>query len=228
MWTAHDEIRGQLREALRCVRAGPAVEAVPATRSLARLIQEMIYKEERILFPMCLDTFTEEDWSRVAQGAAEIGFAWIRPDAAADAPPRGSATEGLLRFSTGSLTPELVELILDRLPLELTFVDENDAVAYYSHGSDRVFPRSPGILGRTVQRCHPPQSLPKVVKILEDFRAGRRDQAEFWIQFQGRLVHIRYFPVRGTDGTYRGTLEVVQDVTGIQALEGERRLPDED
>ncbi|MBI5443625.1 MAG: DUF438 domain-containing protein [Deltaproteobacteria bacterium] len=228
MWAAHDEIRRQLREAVATLETGAAAEAVPAVRSLVGLIREMIYKEERILLPMCLDTFSEEDWSRVAQGEAEIGYAWIgrvTPEVAHARPP---AAEGSIRFATGSLAPELIGLILDRLPLELTFVDEKDEVAYYSHGSDRVFPRSPGILGRAVQRCHPPQSLAKVERILRDFRAGRRDEAEFWIRFQEKLIHIRYFPVRGSDGTYRGTLEVVQDVTAIQTLQGERRLLDEE
>jgi DUF438 domain-containing protein len=229
MWTAHDEIRRRLRDALGALEEGAAEAGVLAARAVTGLVREMIYKEERILLPMCLDTFTAEEWRRVDEGAGEIGFAWIEPPTAElPASPAPSAPGGPLRFATGSLTPELVGLLLDRLPLELTFVDDRDEVAYYSHGQDRVFPRSPGILGRAVQRCHPPQSLPRVEKILREFRSGSRDQAEFWLRLQGRLIHIRYFALRGDDGAYRGTLEVVQDVTGIQTLQGERRLLDEE
>ena len=104
-------------------------------------------------------------------------------------------------------------------------VDENDEVRFYSEG-ERIFPRSPGVIGRKVQNCHPPQSVHKVQEILDAFRAGTKDVADFWIEIQGRFLHIRYFAMRDANGAYRGTLETVQDVTGIRALEGQRRLVD--
>jgi hypothetical protein len=119
-----------------------------------------------------------------------------------------------------------VNLLLKLLPVDISFVDENDTVAYYSATPDRVFPRSPGVIGRLVQKCHPPKSLHVVQRILDDFRAGKKDTAEFWIQMGGKFIHIRYFAVRDRAGEYRGCLEVSQDVTGIRELEGERRLLD--
>jgi DUF438 domain-containing protein len=111
--------------------------------------------------------------------------------------------------------------------VDVTFVDENDAVRFFSATKERIFPRSPAIIGRSVQKCHPPASVHRVQRILDDFREGRRDVAEFWIQMGAKFIHIRYFAVRDEQGEYRGTVEVSQDVTHIRALEGERRLLDE-
>ena len=116
--------------------------------------------------------------------------------------------------------------MLTHLPVELTFVDENDRVAYYSQGKERIFPRSPGIIGREVQRCHPPKSVHIVNKLLGEFKAGKKDKAEFWIQMGDKFIHIRYFPLRSPDGAYKGCLEVTQNVTEIRQLAGERRLLD--
>jgi len=120
----------------------------------------------------------------------------------------------------------LETLSLTHLPLDITFVDENDQVRYYSAGMHRVFPRSPAIIGRKVQNCHPVNSVHVVNRIVEEFRKGTRNQAEFWLRMDGRFVHIRYFAVRDRDGRYRGILEVTQDVTDIRALQGEKRLLD--
>jgi len=114
--------------------------------------------------------------------------------------------------------------IFSTLPVDLTFVDANDRVTFFSEGPSRVFARSRAIIGRLVQNCHPPRSVEVVDRILSDFREGRQNVAEFWIQFTGRFVHIRYFAVRSEAGRYLGTLEVTQDVGAIRTLEGERRL----
>ncbi len=135
--------------------------------------------------------------------------------------------EGLLQLDTGLLAARQINLILSHLPFDITYVDAEDAVRFFSQGSERIFARSPAIIGRKVQKCHPPASVHRVQRILDDFRAGRRDVAEFWIQMQGKFVHIRYFAIRDGKGEYQGTLEVVQDLTRIRALEGERRLLDE-
>jgi DUF438 domain-containing protein len=110
--------------------------------------------------------------------------------------------------------------------VDLTFVDEADEVRYYSATKDRIFARAPGIIGKRVQDCHPPKSVHVVNKILDEFKAGTRDAAEFWMMFGEQFVHIRYFALRDGDGNYRGTLEVSQEVSGVRALEGERRLLD--
>ncbi len=115
--------------------------------------------------------------------------------------------------------------MLTALPVDISFVDENDEVRYYSEG-ERIFPRTPGVIGRKVQNCHPPASVHKVQEIVDVFRAGEKDVAEFWIEMAGKFLHIRYFALRDADGTYRGTVEMVQDATHVRALEGQRRLVD--
>jgi DUF438 domain-containing protein len=132
----------------------------------------------------------------------------------------------LLDLDTGALAPELINLLLTHLPVDVSFVDEEDTVRYYSAKKDRIFPRSPGVIGRKVQNCHPPKSIDVVSRILKAFKAGTRDTAEFWIETGGKFVHIRYFAVRDAKGRYRGCLEVSQDVTRIRALAGQKRLLD--
>jgi len=131
-------------------------------------------------------------------------------------------------LNTGALTAEQIDLMLRHLPVDISFVDETDTVVYYSGTPERIFPRTPGVIGRKVQNCHPPKSVDVVERILKAFKAGERDAAEFWIELRGRFVHIRYFALRDKAGTYRGTLEVTQDATAVRGLRGERRLLDWD
>jgi DUF438 domain-containing protein len=131
-----------------------------------------------------------------------------------------------LAFDTGTLTAEEVNLILTHLPVDITFVDERDAVRYYSATKEPVFARAPGIIGKPVQECHPPRNLPAVNRLLEEFKAGVRDVAEFWMRHGEKFVHIRYFALRDGDANYRGTMEVSQEASRIRALEGERRVLD--
>ena len=140
--------------------------------------------------------------------------------------PRYSRADQDLRLETGALTPALVNLVLKHLPLDISFVDENDEVRYYSDSAERIFSRSPAVIGRKVQNCHPPASVHIVEDILKAFKAGTKDVAEFWITIRGRFLHIRYFAVRDKNGTYKGCLEVSQDVTDIRALHGQKRLLD--
>ena len=121
---------------------------------------------------------------------------------------------------------EKLEAILDALPVEVSFVDENDAVRYYSKGDQRIFKRTPVVIGRKVRDCHPPKSLHKVEQVISDLKSGKRDAAEFWIDLGGRKIYIRYFAVRDKAGKYLGTLEVTQDITDIQKITGEKRLLD--
>jgi len=121
---------------------------------------------------------------------------------------------------------EKLETILDALPVEVSFVDENDAVRYYSKGDKRIFKRTPAVIGRKVRDCHPPKSLHKVEQVISDLKSGKRDAAEFWIDLGGRKIYIRYFAVRDKAGKYLGTLEVTQDITDIQKITGQKRLVD--
>ncbi|MHC3129040.1 MAG: DUF438 domain-containing protein [Candidatus Bathyarchaeota archaeon] len=125
-----------------------------------------------------------------------------------------------------NLKPEVIEAMLDSMPIEISFVDENDEVKYFNKNGDRIFPRPRSIVGKNVQQCHPQKSVHKVLQILEAFKDGKKDAAEFWINLKGRQIYIRYFPVRDKDGKYLGTLEVSQDITDIKKIEGEKRLLD--
>jgi len=125
-----------------------------------------------------------------------------------------------------TLSTETLEAIFDTLPVDLTFVDEADTVRYYSRGDQRIFGRSPAVIGRKVQDCHPQKSVHKVNQVLSDLKAGRRNVAEFWIDLEGRKIYIRYFAVRDKTGRYIGTLEVTQDITDLQKIKGEKRLLD--
>jgi DUF438 domain-containing protein len=238
MWGVHDEIRAQLKATRQAAERRDAAAFGEQAPKLARSLVEMIYKEEKILFPLALQTLSDPEWVAMRRGEEELGYVLARPAAdwqgggtdplriIAPATPARPAPrpEGLLDLDTGRLSQEQVNLMLTHLPVDLSFVDETDTVRYYSAGKERIFPRVPEVVGRKVQNCHPPNSVHVVNEILESFRAGRKDVAEFWIQLQGRFVHIRYFALRDADRTYRGCLEVSQDATGIRALEGERRL----
>ena len=124
------------------------------------------------------------------------------------------------------LESELIEFMLNSMPVEISFVDENDEVRYFNKNGDRIFPRSRSVLGRKVHQCHPKTSVNKVIEIIESFKNGKRDVANFWINLNGRLIYIRYFAVRDNNGKYLGTLEVSQDITDIKKIDGEKRLLD--
>jgi DUF438 domain-containing protein len=230
MWALHDDIRGFIKDVRKRV-TDDRMERV-ASEALAKMIRDMIYKEEHILFPMALETLSEEEWGKVRRGEEEIGYAWIhpaspwRPEAKSFQQALLAEKIGSLNLDTGQLTPDQVNLMMTHLPIDISFVNENDEVAYYSASPDRIFPRSPGVIGRKVQNCHPPKSVGMVEEILSAFKAGTKSIADFWIQVQGKFILIRYFAVRDTEGNYRGCLEVSQDVTAIRKLEGQKRLLD--
>ena len=136
------------------------------------------------------------------------------------------APEGVLQFETGSLSKEEIEAILNSLPVDISFVDANDAVKYFNKAEKRIFVRTKAVIGRKVQLCHPQKSVHIVNKILETFKTGKKDVAEFWITMNNRLIHIRYFAVRDKNGKYLGTLEVTQDLTDLKKIEGQNRLLD--
>ena len=242
MWGVDNEIRAQIKQFKNYIHgASPDPdEALSQFQTLATDIREMVYKEEKILFPEALTRLSEKDWGEIRAQEDEIGYFNVTPrdswqpaeeagDETEDEPgkPAGHDTDGLLSLATGALTREQVNLMLTHLPVDVTFVDEHDRVRYFTQGRERIFDRSPAIIGREVTKCHPPQSVHKVTIILDDFRSGKRDVAEFWIQAGGHFIHIRYFALHDSEGAYRGCIEVSQDVTHIRALEGEQRLLDD-
>ncbi len=240
MWALHDDIRVVVKGLGRALAADDRKASIHAVDEVTTMVDDMINKEEKVLFPMALDVLSEEEWRQIKAGEDEIGYTLIgevpewaageaAPAAVTGAAPAASpaapASPGLMPLHTGSLSLEQIDMLLGALPLDMTFVDENDEVRFYSEG-ERVFPRSPGVVGRRVQNCHPPASVHKVQEIVDAFRAGEKDMAEFWIQVGAKFVHIRYFALRDGQGAYRGVLETVQDVTNIRALQGQRRLLD--
>jgi len=215
-------------------------------------LEEMIQKEEKILLPLSLETLTATEWGEIWSQSPELGWCLVEPGedyrpppasgpeippaVASEAERSGVALKvlgsrearrpqsGAIVFPTGSLDLEQLRAIFCTLPVDLTFIDADDRVRFFSEGPERIFVRPKAVIGRRVQHCHPPASVGVVERILEDFKSGRQDVAEFWIDFRGRFVHIRYFAVRNGASRYLGTLEVTQDLTRPRALEGERRL----
>ncbi len=236
MWGKDDEVRALLKELGRALReqgvAAGEWKLVAETVAEAALsaVEEMFYKEEQILLPMCLDAFTEDDWAEIWASSPKYGWCLVEPrDGYRPAPSqvpealRLPPTEAVM-MPTGNLSLDQLTAIFSTLPVDLTFVDADDRVRFFSEGPGRMFARSKAIIGRKVQHCHPPRSVSVVDRILSDFREGRQGVAEFWIEFHGRFAHIRYFAVHDSEGRYAGTLEVTQDITRIRQLQGERRL----
>ncbi|MDT8325449.1 MAG: DUF438 domain-containing protein, partial [Bacteroidota bacterium] len=236
MWGKHDEIRDMLKGAREALAAagGSGAEEIAAVADMLLLpavrgVDDMVMKEEQILLPMCMDTLTELDWYDIHRQTPEIGFCLYDPQI--EWKPRGvpaseqSAVEGdAVRLPSGMLTPTELTAILNTMPFDVTFVDAQDKVKYFSQGAERIFDRNRAILGRDVRLCHPPSSVNIVDTILEDFKSGRQDNAPFWIQLHGKFIHIEYFAVRDSEGGYLGTLEVSQNLTEKRTLEGEQRL----
>ncbi|MDY0062447.1 MAG: DUF438 domain-containing protein [Myxococcota bacterium] len=238
MWGVHDQVRDLLKVVAAAVAREDATTTLRQVPELARHILEMIYKEEHILFPWALQTLDEAEWLEVRRGEDELGYAYATPGSdwpagglpasspAAGTTAAGTPAAGLFALRTGQLTAKQIDLLLRALPVEVSLVDEHDEVRYYSDHAHRIFPRSPAVIGRQVQHCHPPASLGTVNKILESFRDGSRDEAEFWIEVGGKFVRILYVALRDEQGAYQGTLEVTQDLTRLRTLTGQKRLLD--
>jgi DUF438 domain-containing protein len=226
MWGVDNDICNEIKKFTTLLEPQrPLVMSVEsAFTEVARKVLDMVYKEEKVLFPETLSFFTAEDWQQmadeVAGKVAKPAVSYYEPEGSVSVP------SGLIPLKTGALSADQIDLLLTNLPVDVTFVDENDEVRYFTQGKERIFTRTAAIIGRKVQNCHPPQSVHVVKKIIEDFKAGTRDVAEFWIQMQGAFVHIRYFALRDEAGAYKGVIEVSQNVAGIRALEGEKRLLD--
>jgi DUF438 domain-containing protein len=237
MWGKDDEVRELLKASLSALReedvSGAELKLVAETVLDPALdaLEGMIYKEENILFPMTLGLFTEQDWGEIFRQSPEYGWCLVKPGTAFR-PPEPRPVVGAVKlpsaqavqFPSGTLSFEQLLGLFQALPVDITFVDREDRVTFFSEGPDRVFARSRAIIGREVKHCHPPKSVHVVERIVDDFKAGRQSVAEFWIDLHGKFVHIRYFAVRDSAGAYLGTLEVTQDLTRLRALEGERRL----
>jgi hypothetical protein len=234
MWHSHDQVRELLKNAERAATAKDESAVAMLLPKLCKSLMELVDKENRVLLPMSLNALTSSDWARVREGEDRVGYAFTKPsDEWGGAGESGEDTERIenarlgertVHLPTGLLSPEHVALLLNHLPVDVSFVDEYDEVAYYSVGKSRIFPRDPAVIGRKVQNCHPPSSLHMVNRILSEFRRGTKDSAEFWFDMKGKFIHVSYVAVRDDAGEYRGCLEIFQDATHIRGLTGQQRL----
>lgn len=229
MWAFHDSIRDLLRGIRHQLNSKNTVNLAQETAHLTSEIQRLMMIEESRLFPISMHILNDEDWAQMILGEHEIG--WMIPHKHSPTPVQSQNEDlkdnsGRFKLEEGHLSHEQISLLLQVMPFDITYVDENDRVVFYNRGEERVFPRSAGIIGREVRFCHPPKSVDTVLKILEAFRSGEQSVAEFWIDFKGRKVHIRYFAVRDKELRYKGVIEITQDVTAIQKLQGQQRLLD--
>lgn len=239
MWGKHDETRASLKNAIEVLQNSHGATAgeltdiieivlIPASKS----VTEMIMKEDEILFPMAMDELTDQEWFEVLQQTNEIGYClfdpteeWIPENIETSAgDPRNDFAGGKVRLPSGSFTIDELTVLLNTLPIDVTFVDKDDKVKFFTQGNHRVFDRNRAILGRDVRMCHPPHSMHIVDQILNDFKSGKESAAPFWIQMGGKFIYINYFPLRDKNNNYLGTIEFSQDLTELRALQGEQRL----
>ncbi|MBN1118113.1 MAG: DUF438 domain-containing protein [Bacteroidales bacterium] len=237
MWGKHDEIREQLKGCIEVLNTKD-ITRTDLADSLDLLffpalqaVIDMVQKEEEILFPMSMDVLTTEDWWSIHKQTLEFGFClydpqleWKPEGLNVEQDETGVASDGSIQLPSGSFSAKEIMAILNTVPFDMTFVDKNDKVKYFTQGKERIFVRNRSIINRDVRLCHPPGSTHIVEKILEDFKSGKASHAPFWIQMKGKFIKIEYFALRGEEGEYLGTLEVSQDLSENRALEGEKRI----
>lgn len=228
MWGVDDEIRQELKET-RGALEQDSNQFKNRVAVLVERINEMIFKEEQILAPMLLDTLSEDEWRQIALESEDLGYLidrvplW-RPSSKEPATTgRAEAAPGVIGLPSGSFEQGELIAVLNTLPFDITFVDKEGVVKYFSEGAKRLFPRTRAVIGRKVANCHPPASVAVVEQIIADFKSGKKDQEDFWIKQGNRYVLIRYYALRA-GGEYLGVLEVTQDIKPLQAISGEKRL----
>jgi len=239
MWMEHDKIREIKKKFINLVEKWNTMtfeefkkRLSETAKPLCSVLPTHFYKENNILFPSILQVAPIEEWVEARKEFDEIGYCCFTPPAVTvkmeieEQKARVQAGGETLEFENGTLSKEEIESILDVLPIDISFVDRNDSVKYFNKAEKRIFVRTKSVIGRKVQLCHPQKSVHIVNKIVEAFKADKKDSAEFWITVGGRLVQIRYFAVRDKKGKYLGTMEVTQDLTDIKKIEGEKRLLD--
>ncbi|OPJ65276.1 PAS domain-containing protein [Clostridium oryzae] len=252
MWTLDNNIKDIIRKAKEYLKEGKDEEFLKLQQEVIEMVEDMMVKEEEVLFPTSMDLLSDEDFVQMRRGDDEIGYCLIQTPSlyginAGTQNSISSSNDELLKdlskvlqkhgvlgatdsnnkeleVSQGRLTLEQINLIFKHLQVDLSYVDENEIVKFYSDTKHRVFPRSPGVIGRKVQNCHPRESVDTVEKIIKAFRDGEQDEAEFWLEIEGKFIYIIYNAVRDDDGNFRGVLEMMQDVTRIRSLTGSRRL----
>jgi hypothetical protein len=229
MWKEHDQIRKIRKELSDMKNSRDLSQAKQKLEQLSIQLSEIvsmhIYKEHSVLFPTALKLISEDEWKEIRTQFDEIGYAGYTPDKFFFVSSEDSAiTNDSVKLPSGELGLEQLMGIFNTLPVDITFIDNQDSVRYFSENKDRIFVRSRAIIGRHVQNCHPEKSVHIVNQILEDFKSKKRDSADFWLNIGEKTVYIRYFAVRDTQGQYLGTLEVTQDIAPIRKISGEKRI----
>lgn len=237
MWGKHDEIRELIKGSIEILYTEDITrEDLAASAEMILIpaiygVEDMTMKEEEILLPMALDKLTEADWYEISKQSLEIGYClydppkewipeWTQKQSINESQKSGSH----IQLPSGGFTAEELLCILNTIPVDMTFVDKDDKVKYFTQGAERIFQRNRAILNRDVRHCHPPASAHIVDKIIDDFKSGAQSRAPFWINKGGKFIHIEYFALRNEQGEYMGTLEVSQDLTHYRALDGEQRI----
>ncbi len=233
MWGKDDEIRNLIKASLAKAESGEKDERLFAEMEYE--IRGMIQKENEILKPMLVENLTEEDWKTVARESDQFGYAftgglegaspsdakaWLKEDE--DRIPR--STDNEIDLPSGYFKVGELEALLNTLPYDITYVNADGRVQYFSEGKHRVFPRTRTIIGRLVEDCHPPKSLHRVLAVVEAFKSGEKDEEHFWIQKDGLFILIRYYAVRDAEGKYLGVAEVTEEISGLRKLEGSKTL----
>lgn len=229
MWSFHDDIRRNLKEAIELLDS-ENFDLKRFNRLSGDLffnIYAIRFREERILFPIVAELIPETELNALTAESLEIGFPFVQPEACSGEKVRpDSAFSGEVDLKTGHVTAEQIRLIFNHLPVDITFVDENNRVKFFSTPEKRIFRRTHSIIGRDVKNCHPHESVHVVEQIVEAFRKGEKDNASFWIQMKGEFILIQYFAIRDEQGNYKGVAEVSQEITEIRNIQGEKRLLD--
>jgi DUF438 domain-containing protein len=241
MWGKDNEVRDFLKAALAEIDEITTSEAFESfseknLNPLTEEIEGMIFKEENILFPTSLEKLSPGDWIEILRESGDVGYVYIEKPGETEALMKelGEALseeptfqDGVIHLPSGNFQLTELTYMLNALPVDITFVDKDDTVKYFTEGRDRIFLRTRAIIGRKVQNCHPPQSVDVVEEILTSFKEGKKDYVDFWLNLEGKQVYIRYLAIRDKGGKYLGTVEITQDITEIKTLEGEKRLLDE-
>ena len=231
MWSLHDDIRKQIKK-LKEITGSKKLDLDSFKMELGKLLSlmnRMIFKEENILFPVAYRVLKEEIWSDIYNQFIEEGFCYIDTSDLARKEIKEASQEKVtdkVKLPTGEIEVDKLEIILNNLPVEITYVGKDDRVKYFSGHENRIFPRSKAVIGRTVQNCHPPESVHIVEEILDSFKEGKKDKEHFRIKMQGKYIMINYYALRDQDDKYVGTIEVTQDITEINSYQGEKRLLD--
>lgn len=230
MWSFHDDIRTNIK---RCIQilSNEEFDLKAFNKYSAKVffnIKTIIFREEKVLFPVIKESFEQEEIDLMLFENKDIGFSFLNNDEIVYKRPEVKQKEkkGLIKLETGNLSLKQIELIFNHLPVDITFVDKDDKVQFFSTPKHRIFPRTKSVIGRSVQNCHPPESLDVVTKIVEAFRNNEKDKASFWIPMNKKMILIEYFAVRDENNEFMGTLEVSQEISDIQKIEGEKRLLD--